>query len=55
MANKKENKKKDLFDEWEEAKKKAREEFEKLSPEEQKRYKEHRRHLQEKWDKTAYY
>ena len=51
----KKDNKNNLFDEWEEAKQKAREEFDKLSPEEQKKYKEARRHLQNKWDKTAYY
>ncbi len=47
--------KKSLFDEWEEAKQKAIEEFDKLSPEEQKKYIEARRHLQKKWDNMSYY
>lgn len=55
MENETSDKKKSLFEEWREAKKKAREEFKKLSPEEQKKYMEAQRHLQEKWDKTAYY
>ena len=51
MAKKqKEAQKKSLFDEFEEAKKKAREEFEKLSPNEQKRYLKNSLRLQHRID-----
>jgi len=54
MANEKETKK-SLSEQWEEAQQAAQAEFDKLSPEEQKKYIEARRHLQKKWDETAYY
>lgn len=55
MANKTNNKKKTLADEWEEACKKAREELAKLPPEEQKKRIEGQRSLMRKWKNTPYY
>ncbi len=55
MAINLENRKKDLFEKLDKDRQKALEEFEKLTPEEQKKWREAEGDLQNRMDKTAYY
>ena len=55
MANKTNDKKPTLADEYEAALQREREAYEKLSPEEQKKYKEAELQFQKRMDKTNYF